>query len=405
MTYRFINKAILLRFAVCNAIICLICVLKGPFAFAESHGAPGTGAVTDFVDYWAASRLLIDGRNPFSYGDVLELQRSAGYTESSPMLLWYPPWTLSFILPFGAMDYGLSHFLWLTLHVFFLLLSAQKLWAIYDLGARKSYLPWLAIFTFVPTWMVLIMGNIAPLILLGIIGFLHFEKRNQLFFAGVSTTLISVKPHLLYLFWIGLILWMWRHRRWRVAFGAITAGLVVAVIPVILDPWVYYEFIQMYRFPGRSTPLELPAPSLGSLLTLYVPHGKVPIQFLPPLLGALWFIWHWTRYKDRWDWSEQMPMILMVSLTMSPYAWTYDQVILLPAIIQALAIVRDKMAPWYKNPFVLLYCGINLAYFISKLFVTTDIYYFWLAPAFLLTYVGVTGRWTLATIGYSHGRM
>jgi hypothetical protein len=118
------------------------------------------------------------------------------------------------------------------------------------------------------------MGNISPLILLGIIGFLYFEKRNQLFLAGASTAIVSVKAHLLYLFWVGFILWIWKHRRWRVAFGAITAGLVAAVIPVIFDPWVYYEFIHMYRFPGRSTPFELPAPSLGSLLTLYLPHGK-----------------------------------------------------------------------------------------------------------------------------------
>jgi hypothetical protein len=86
---------------------------------------------------------------------------------------------------------------------------------------------------------------------------------------------------------------------------------------------------------------------------------------------------------------------------MSAYAWTYDLVILLPAVIQALVIVRGKTARWYKSPFVLSYCGINLAYFIAKAFVTTtDIYYFWLAPAFLLTYLGITGRLTLVTSAY-----
>jgi hypothetical protein len=51
----------------------------------------------------------------------------------------------------------------------------------------------------------------------------------------------------------------WKQRRWRAAFGAIVAGLIVAGIPMIIDPAVYFQFIDMYRFPGRSTPFELPA--------------------------------------------------------------------------------------------------------------------------------------------------
>lgn len=400
MTSRSINKMILLPIARCCAIICLFCVLDWSPAFAESHGASGTGAVTDFVDFWAASRLLINGGNPFSPAEVLALQRSVGFGESKPLLMWNPPWTLSFVLPFGAMDFRLSQFFWLLLHVFVIVLSAQKLWAIYSQTARKSYLPWIAAFTFIPTWLVLIVGQISPLILLGIVGFLHFERKNQLFLAGVSTAIVSVKPHLIYLFWVGLILWIWKQRRWRVAFGAIVAGLIVTIIPVIIDPAVYYEFFDMYRFPGRSTPFELPAPSLGSLLTLYVPHGNVPIQFLPPLLGTLWFLWHWRNHKENWNWSERFPMIILVSLTLSAYAWTYDQVILLPAVIHGLAIVNRQSSPWYKNGLVLLYGGINGCYFVSKLFVTTDVYYFWLAPAFLLTYLGldtVSSRSTSAT--------
>lgn len=400
MTSRSIDKMILLRIACCCAIICLFCVLDWSTAFAESHGASGTGAVTDFVEFWAASRLLINGGNPFSPAEVFELQRSVGFGESKPLLMWSPPWMLSFILPFGAMDFRLSQFFWLLLHVFLIVLSAQKLWAIYSQSARKSYLPWIAAFTFIPTWLVLIMGQISPLILLGIVGFLHFERKNQLFLAGVSTAIVSVKPHLIYLFWVGLIFWIWKQRRWRVAFGAITAGLIVAIIPVIIDPAVYYEFFDMYRFPGQSTPFELPTPSLGSLLTLYLPHGNVPIQFLPPLLGTLWFLWHWQNHKENWNWSERFPLIILVSLTLNAYAWTYDQVILLPAVIHGLAIVNRQNSPWYKNGIVLLYGGINACYFVSKLFVTTDVYYFWLAPAFLLTYLGLgtdSSRSTSAT--------
>jgi len=356
---------------------------------AESHGASSTDVPTDFVDFWAASRLLINGGNPFSPAEVLELQQSVGYREPKPLLMWNPPWTLSFILPIGFLDYGLSQFVWLILHVSLLLLSAQRLWAIYNPTARQPYLPWIAAFTFVPTLMVLIIGQITPLVLLGIVGFLYFERKDQLFWAGVSTTLISIKPHLVYLFWIGSTLWVWQQRRWRVACGAMVAGVIIAIIPAMIDPAVYFQFIEMYRFPGRSTPLELLAPSIGSFLTHYVPHGNLPIQFLPPLLGSLWFLWHWHKHKEHWNWPEQIPLMILVSLALSPYAWTYDQVILLPAVIHGFVMVKRQSGSWYKSGLGLLYVGANGCYLAGKVLVTTDAYYFWLAPVFLLIYLGV----------------
>ncbi len=387
---RIIRKMNLRTSARFCVIICLICALDRSTVFAEAHPASGTGVQTDFVEFWAASRLLINGGNPFSPVQVLDLQQSVGYSDAKPLLMWHPPWALSFVLPVGVLDYGLSQFVWLTLHIFFILFSAQKLWAIYSPTARQAYLPWIAAFTFVPTLMVLIIGQITPLVLLGIVGFLYFERKNQLFLAGLSTTAISIKPHLVYLFWLALLLWVWNQGRWRVVYGAMVAGLIVVIIPAIIDPAVYYQFIEMYRVPGQSTPFELPAPSIGTFLTHYIPHGNLPIQFLPPLLGILWILWHWQSHKENWNWSEQVPLIILVSLNLSPYAWTYDQVLLLPAVIHGFVIMSRQSFSWHKSGFWLLYSGVNACYFAGKLIVTTDLYYFWLAPAFLLIYLGIS---------------
>lgn len=286
------------------------------------------------------------------------------------------------------MPYQISQFFWLLMSVFFVLLSAQTLWAIYCQNARNAYWSWIAAFTLIPTWMVLIIGQMSPLVLLGIVGFLKFERKHQLYLAGASTVIISVKPHLFYLFWIALVLWIWTQRQWRVALGAILAGLVAAIIPLIIDPAVYQQFIELYRSPGQSTPFDLPAPSLGSFLTRNVSHGNLPIQFLPPLLGSLWFLWHWHKHKEQWNWSEQIPLMILVSLVFSPYAWTYDQVILLPAVIHGFVMVKHQSGSWYKSGPGLLYIAANGCYFAGKFFVTTDAYYFWLAPLFLLIYLG-----------------
>jgi len=371
-------------------MICFFCALDRPALLADSHTDSRIGALTDFVSFWASSRLLIDGGNPFSPVEVLELQRALGLSEAQPLLIWHPPWTLSFLLPFAAMPFQLSQFFWLLMNVFFILLSAQTLWKIYCYPAPSAYRPWIAAFTLIPTWMVLIIGQMSPLVLLGIVGFLQFARKNQYYLAGASTVIMSVKPHLFYLFWIALVLWIWTQRQWRVAVGAILAGLVVAIVPLIIDPAIYQQFIDLYRFPGQSTPFNLPAPSLGSLLTLYLPHGNVPIQFLPPLLGILWFLWHWNEHREHWNWPDQTPLLILVSLTLSAYAWTYDQVIVLPAVIHGFVMLRRQSSSWYKSGPGLFYIAANGCYLAGKFFVTTDVYYSWMAPLFLLAYLGAS---------------
>ena len=82
-----------------------------------------------------------------------------------------------------------------------------------------------------------------------------------------------------------------------------------------------------------------------------------------------------------------MPLILLVSVSTSAYAWTYDYVVLLPAVIHGLVMARPGTA-WHKNPAVVFYGFFNVLYLGLKFVLVYDYYYFLLAPAFLLTYLG-----------------
>src|SRR5260370_357358 len=56
--------------------------------------------------------------------------------------------------------------------------------------------------------------------------------------AGPAPTLLAVKPHLAYLFWLALLLWAVQHRRWRVLAGGAGAGLALVGIALVFDPLV-----------------------------------------------------------------------------------------------------------------------------------------------------------------------
>jgi hypothetical protein len=101
-------------------------------AMAQSSSSSDLPAAQDFMEYWAASRLLASGGNPYSPEALFSLQQPAGWDGAMPVIMWNPPWTLSFTLPFGLVSYEFGRFCWLFVHVFLILLSVQQLWRIYS---------------------------------------------------------------------------------------------------------------------------------------------------------------------------------------------------------------------------------------------------------------------------------
>ena len=71
--------------------------------------------VDDFVQYWSAGRLQLQGRNPYSPELLLQVQRAAGRTGDRPLMMWNPPWTLFFVMPFAAVSHPVARLLWLLL--------------------------------------------------------------------------------------------------------------------------------------------------------------------------------------------------------------------------------------------------------------------------------------------------
>jgi hypothetical protein len=83
--------------------------------------------INDFVEYWAAARLLLNGGNPYSPAELIQMQREIGWSQPLPLIMWNPPWTLSFTLPFGLFDYGTRQFAWFLLHTLIVFVGSQSL--------------------------------------------------------------------------------------------------------------------------------------------------------------------------------------------------------------------------------------------------------------------------------------
>ena len=56
----------------------------------------------DFIQYWTAGQLFLDGKNPFDWDENFKLQKSLGWTYSIPLVMKNPPWLLAWLYPLMA---------------------------------------------------------------------------------------------------------------------------------------------------------------------------------------------------------------------------------------------------------------------------------------------------------------
>ena len=280
----------------------------------------------DFVEYWAAAKLTLDGRNPFDERQLLPLQRDAGRDTDEAIMMWNPPWSLPAVLPLGLLPAREAQLLWLLLHLVVMGFCTDRLWL--RLGGRpdRRWVAWLVGAAFLPTVFALSTGQISPFLLLGAVLFLECERRGWQYLAGAATVLVAIKPHLAYLLWVGTAVDAVARGRWRVLVGGAVAGIACAALPLAFNPHVWHQYADAM---GNRPPAQWASPTIGTLLRLTFGPENFRLQFVSVALGLVWFAWYRWQKRAEWNWGEQLPLGLLVSFVTAPYgAWPFDMVLL-----------------------------------------------------------------------------
>ena len=293
-------------------------------AFAQALALSPPDGMRDFVEYWAASRLLVHGGNPYSPVELLPLQQAAGWSGAAPLLMWNPPWTFLFTLPFGLLNVVIGQFLWLVAQVILILFSARQLWAIYSESAPSYRMSWVLAFSFVPTVFALIIGQITPLILAGVSLFLYSEKEQRPWIMSFALVILSIKPHLLYLFWMVAALWVFQKHQRRVISGVAVMGAVAALMPLLFDPRIYSQYLVLYQNSQVLRPMDWAAPTLRNVMKMFLHVDQPWAQFSPTIIGISWALYYWQRHRHEWIWRERLPLIILISVASSFFVWTYE---------------------------------------------------------------------------------
>jgi hypothetical protein len=316
----------------------------------------------DYIAYWAAGRLNSRGADPYSPDQVLALQQAVGWSEPVPRMIWYPPWILPILTPFGMLEYPVARIVWLGLNLALTIICADWIWLFAGGSRDRRWMAWLIGLVFLPSLLNLAAGQISAFLLLGLVAFLALVERARWWWAGVAVSLVTVKPQFLYLFLIALGLWVLRSRRWTLFLGTVTAILGLTAIALLINPHVVSQWLHA---AAAAPPDYWITPTLGSILRLAFGWDARWLALVPAIAGAVWLGLRWHARRNDWTWDAELPWILLACAVTTAFAWTFDLVVLLLAVIPVLLWLRTAPSDFERALLLGSFVAINLLGFVT----------------------------------------
>ncbi|HYY54021.1 MAG TPA: glycosyltransferase family 87 protein [Candidatus Dormibacteraeota bacterium] len=314
--------------AVAFALVVIVLAAYGWPASRFLHG--------DYIQYWLASRSLLEGWDPYDakvWRAMHDAIGSAGYEIAPGFGFLYPLTTATAALPFALLPVAFAAPLW------FVTQSSALLVALVALGRRifathprrDVVLLLLLAIVMEPAYVLAGDGNLSRFLPAIVGGALALLLRGRTISAGLVLGLGVLKPHLLIVFVPALLLFLSWRERIRVVFGAAVTigGLLVAsyqLRPGWLNEWIGVVTTVQGAY-GRTN------------LWGYVPPEQRMVGYgiAAALVLALLLWW----YVRRPPILVAASVALALSLFLSPYGGPLDQALLLVAVATYLAMIED----------------------------------------------------------------
>ncbi len=280
--------------------------------------------ISDFIGYWAPFQLFKNGKNPYDFEQVLQLELASGYQiiHDKTYSLWNLPWTLVIFAPFLNWPLEISAFLWLLMNLAFPFLITQLTLSAFfpnlKLSPRFKILTGLCL---LPYLYVVQVGQTAFWVILGLIAtFWAIEKKKDVL-AGMLLVLTTIKPNIVYLIYGIALIWLIRTKRVRILFSFLGTLLTLILIAYLISPQVFVQ-----RMAMKASPFLLAAPTLETWVRLLIYSKTNQMVVWPSLLIPLitWAAFLALYFKKKICWKEDLPLLIPCCLITMPYGGIND---------------------------------------------------------------------------------
>ncbi|QPC81818.1 DUF2029 domain-containing protein [Phototrophicus methaneseepsis] len=279
---------------------------------------------------WAPGYLLLNQRNPFDLSDLFDISGA----------VWLPPFIgATFYL--GLLPERIATNIWAVLNVvaYFSLLALlitpqkpERLWLILGLLGALLFPP------FVST---VISGQIGILNMLIWFSSFYFLSKKQAGPAGFLTILSISKPQLLILVGPAMLMMAYRMGKWPllirfIAYGALFTILLTIPLWIAYPQWINAYIEALRLMPGYEQPSSL------HLLRVYLGNTIGILVWSVFCIGIeLTLLRYWKRTKD---YRKALIWTLALTPIVAPYTWSWDYVLLMPALIWTLLHLKSPIS-------------------------------------------------------------
>lgn len=346
----------------------------------------GDPAAIDTAAFWSAVQTLYHGKSPYQSQNIFDLQQTLNGPDPNYLLIfWNPPWLLAILSPVAWLSFEKFSIAWLLLNVVFAVSVGAVMTSILGSRDTQPFWPIVASTFFLPNLSVLQFGTLGLMITLSVSLFLLFERKGADLFAGLALVPATVKPHILFLFWMVLLFWIIRERRWSILIGlcvgvGILSGYASYFYPRLLLDWVfgYQKLYDSARSPTLGSLLR----TLDSSSDLLRQIAMVGVPLLSSTATAAWFIWS----RPKVNWVFLFPSLAAISLITTPYSMYHDQCVL--SICQCILILAAIDYSTKAPARVALIAGVVGAQLLSLVLITfiglTFQHQYWWFPLLML---------------------
>jgi len=363
---KFAGKSQLIKTILAFILLCLTAlILTNSFSYYGHKPYRYTDfGTTDFIEYWSAFRVLLDGENPYNPELLSNYQIPLGRDPSEPLMMWNPPWTPLIMAPATLASFELGAMIWFICNIALTLLAVVFTKKLIKPSENQNDLAgFLAAIFFIPTWLVMHWGQLALLVICATLASLLALQRNKPFLAGVLLFLTSVKIHLVFLVVTAVGLCWLRLGKWK----PIVGGLAMMASMTAMTSWLSSSAVESWVnaiTSGESSYHQWYTFTVTSYLKLkmflWLDDGipKWTSVVIPTfgLLSTLSYLW--LRAKVGLSLFD-ISILLCLSIIFTPHAWHYDMAVLVPVQI-CLVLVALNLPTWVRLRLIFLLILIQL---------------------------------------------
>ncbi len=361
------------------AAFSLFIVLSIALAFlAYSFGG------VDFGVYYAAGRVLLQGGNPYDYGQLAdEIVSSIGVLNNP---FYYAPWFAWLMSVLALFPYNAARIVWAVLNLGLWYSSLYHLsvlirWPAPGWRQWGGYLFATVLFA----WSTWGSEQVGVLILFLLTSILVLYQGKRFIFMGVLMALVLFKPNITAIPLLVFSVWLLMRCQWQPVLTMAVTLFVLVLISVLGSPGWYLALLQPDKLTGLNYTLnesgeiqiQRYSTTLLDWLAAYhidgaAAYGAYALAGLAGIGVVLWIV------KKTSEPISLMALVVLVNFALLPYALFYDY----SSLVLTLFWVNFRFS--MKPALVWLQRGMNVFLFAS-LFIEDNISYrYWVVVLIVL---------------------